>query len=146
MENPILSFKTKAIGLVCDDLILVVRLNNNIIFNQSMGTNIESVLYQFDDENESTYLLEFELMGKMPWHTQIDNNGNIIQDCLVHVYDIKFDDISIDELMFKLAKYHHDFNGTKEAVVDSFFGELGCNGIVRFEFDSPVYIWLLENM
>jgi hypothetical protein len=146
MENPILSFKTKTNDLVYGDLVLVVRLDNNVIFNQAVGRDVETVLHQFNDENETRHVLEFELMGKMPWHTQIDNNGNIIQDCLVHVYDIKFDDISIDELMFKLAKYHHDFNGTKEAVVDSFFGELGCNGIVRFEFDSPVYIWLLENM
>ena len=146
MENPILSFKTKTNDLVYGDLVLVVRLDNNVIFNQAVGRDVETVLHQFNDENETRHVLEFELMGKMPWHTQIDNNGNIIQDCLVQIYDIKFDDISIDELMFKLAKYHHDFNGTKEAVVDSFFGELGCNGIVRFEFDSPVYIWLLENM
>ena len=92
------------------------------------------------------HILEIEMLGKLPEHTQLDAQGNILQDSLVTVNHLKFDDIDLGQVFYNLAEYHHDLNGTSTPRVDKFYGTMGCNGVVKLEFSSPVYIWLLENM
>jgi hypothetical protein len=38
-----------------------------------------------------------------------------------------------------------DFNPPK-LIKDKFYGSMGCNGTITFEFNTPFYLWLLENM
>ena len=99
--------------------------------------------HEFDDVG--THLLEIELSNKTLAHTQINSAGNIISDVRIIVDGIKFLGVNINELVWRRMEYHHDFNGTRAQITDSFHGEMGCNGIVRLSFDSPTYIWLLEN-
>jgi hypothetical protein len=91
-------------------------------------------------------VLEFVLSGKTSEHTRITEQGEIVSDVTVQIKDIAFDDIVIDQIFSELAEYHHDFNGTQSAVIERFYGTMGCNGTVRLQFTTPIYIWLLENM
>jgi len=76
----------------------------------------------------------------------IDDQGNIIKDVVVEIVDISFDDVELGQIFYDKTFYYHDLNGTKDPVEDRFFGTMGCNGKVRLDFSSPVFIWLLENM
>lgn len=143
MENCVLSFQASSNGT---GLHLTVRLDHNIIFDQPISQDTITVNHKFDDTIEQAHLLEFELSGKQPHHTVLDTNNNIIKDLLLTINNIHFDDISLDETVFKLGQYMHTFNDTKEPVCQNFYGSMGCNGVLSFEFASPVYIWLLENM
>ena len=88
--------------------------------------------------NEAVLDLAVCLDGKIQWQ---GCPGTDAQDITV-----EFDDIEIDQIVSELAEYHHNFNGTQPAIVDQFYGEMGCNGTLRLEFTTPIYLWLLENM
>jgi hypothetical protein len=79
-------------------------------------------------------------------HTQVDHAGNITSDCLIYITNKQFENIDVNYAFDSHAVYHHDFNGTAAAVQDGFSGIMGCNGRVSFEFTTPIYLWMLENL
>lgn len=89
--------------------------------------------------NEAQRLLKNEIASKMYDLTQMSDKSITIEN-------IAFDDIELGQLVIDLATYTHNFNGSQDTIEDQFFGSMGCNGIVRIEFSSPVYLWMLENM
>ena len=111
-----------------------------------------------DSELTQTHTIEFELLGKSPEHTVVDDQGNIVKDALITVENFQIDDIDISSILTgypnalyndvptHIIKYCHDFNGTQPALLDTFHGMMGCNGTVTLKFTTPVYLWLLENM
>jgi hypothetical protein len=86
------------------------------------------------------------MFGKLPEHTKVDEQGNIVQDAVLKIDGVKFDDIEIDQLLSEQAVYQHDFNGNGPQVQEKFYGAMGCCGRVTLQFESPVYLWLLENL
>ena len=143
MQTTKLGFKISATEAVLD---LAVCLDGKIQWQGCPGTDVQDITVEFDDADDESHVLEFVLSGKTIEHTKITDQGEITSDVRVRIQDIAFDDIVIDQIVSELAKYHHDFNGTQTATVDRFYGEMGCNGTVRLEFTTPIYLWLLENM
>ena len=97
-------------------------------------------------DTECEHELRLILKNKMETHTKIDDNGAIVSDATLTISDLAFDEIKLGHMVTKLATYTHDFNGTKELTQEQFYGEMGCNGVVRLKFTTPIYLWLLENM
>jgi hypothetical protein len=122
-----------------------IWLDDHKFFDQDRIDCISSVVHTMPDD-DGEHEIRFVLKNKNPNHTQVDEYGNIVSDTTVTVSDIRFDDIDCQYLTVKLAKYHHDFNGTGEPTTDGFYGALGCNGTVALKFTTPFYLWLLENM
>jgi hypothetical protein len=107
--------------------------------------------YQFeslisDSETTENHSIEFELLGKLPEHTIVDDQGNIVKDAVVTVRNKQFESIAIDTVFDQRTQYQHDFNGSGDQITDEFFGAMGCNGRTKFEFTTPIYIWMLENL
>ena len=75
-----------------------------------------------------------------------DENGQIVKDACLKISNFTIDNIELGHTVFEQCKYHHDFNGSQDPVVDKFYGDMGCNGTLIFLFQSPIYIWLLVNM
>ena len=124
---------------------LRVRLDNNIIYeNTNISEESQIQHYMSDDDGERE--LTFEMFGKTPEHTRIDDSGNIVSDTMLSISNIEIDGIDIDYIVQTQSVYHHDFNGTQPPIEDKFYGPMGCNGTVRLKFTTPVYLWLLENM
>ena len=138
-----LGFKISATDALLD---LAVVLDGQVQWQGQPGMDVQEISVEFDDTDDETHVLEFVLSGKTSDHTRITEQGEIVSDVTVQIKDIAFDDIVIDQIFSELAEYHHNFNGTQSAVVDHFYGEMGCNGTVRLEFTTPIYLWLLENM
>jgi len=138
-----LGFKISANDAVLDFQLL---LDGQVQWQGQSGMDVQEISVEFDDADDQTHVLEFVLSGKTSEHTQITEQGEIESDVTVQIKDIAFDDIVIDQMVSELAEYHHDFNGTQPAVIDRFYGEMGCNGTVRLQFTTPIYLWLLENM
>lgn len=128
------------------DLCLEVKLNNKTKFKKILSTESESIKFEFDDTDDSKQVLEIIMSGKLPEHTVLDSAEHIIKDRLIKINNVSLDEIALGQLFLDQAIYLHDFNGTTEKIQDKFFGIMGCNGTVRLEFSSPVYMWLLENM
>jgi hypothetical protein len=138
-----LGFKISANESLLD---LRAVLDGKVVWQGRPGPDVQDITVELDDAEDRSHVLEFMLSGKTFDHTQITEQGGIVSDVTVQIKDITFDDIVIDQIFSELAEYHHDFNGTQSAVVDRFYGEMGCNGTVRLEFTTPIYLWLLETM
>lgn len=123
-----------------------VWINESLIISSDHLTSFTELYYELDDEQEVVHKLKFILKNKSSAHTQIDGNGNIIKDALIKIHSLKFDDIDMDHMFLQFSKYSHNFNNTGPDVVEKCGGFMGCNGTVTFEFSTPFYIWLLENM
>ena len=106
----------------------------------------DCVIEQEISDDDGDRELRFVLKNKQPNHTRVDAQDNILSDAVVSITDMQFDGVNCDYLISTLAKYHHDFNGSRDSTVDEFFGTMGCNGTVSLKFSTPIYMWLLENM
>jgi hypothetical protein len=138
-----LSFRVAATGA---DLKLRATLDGAVLYEGSPSGAAQTVEHKFDDGQEQEHTLVFEMLGKRPEHTQLDAQGEIVQDRLILISDIAFDDIMLANIVTEQAEYQHDHNGTTPIIPDQFFGTMGCNGKVTLRFTTPIYLWLLENM
>lgn len=143
MNNCSISLVAHATG---NELHLEVKLDNQTKFSKILSTEPESIEFDFVDGSDDAHVMEIILSGKKQDHTVIDNAGSIVSDRIVEISDVSLDGIQLGQLFLDKTTYTHDFNGTAEKIQDQFFGTMGCNGSVHFEFTSPVYLWLLENM
>lgn len=124
---------------------LAVRFDGAEVFNSAHITQQTSINIECSDD-DGDHVLEIELYGKLPEHTKIDETGEIVQDAVIKLTNLSLDGIDIAKIFTDVAKYTHNFNGHSDTVTERCYDTLGCNGIVRLEFTTPVYLWLLENM
>ena len=122
-----------------------VCLNDNIIYESTHVASEQKIEYNIPGE-DAEYELIFELFGKKPEHTKINEAGDIVSDSMLSITGVEIDEIDIDQIIQSLAIYHHDFNGTNSPTEEKFYSHLGCNGKLKLKFSTPVYLWLLENM
>jgi hypothetical protein len=125
---------------------LQIRLDGQVIFNSRDALDHLVIEHEFEDSADAHHVLEIEMIGKLPKDTKIDSQGQILSDKAIIIENIEFDEIALGNLVTELATYTHNFNGSQDTIKDQFYGIMGCNGIVRIEFSSPVYLWMLENM
>ena len=109
-------------------------------------TQDQQVSVDLEDQDDVAHELRLVLKNKTTAHTEVDEHGNIVADARLQVTDVAFDEIRLGHMFVEQAVYTHDFNGTGKATVDTFYGELGCNGTVSLKFATPMYLWLLEHM
>lgn len=129
-----------------DHFEVICYMDDHMFYQGRPGRETRRVVAEFDDDDfDSPHTVSIELRGKTHSDTTV-LNGEIVADALLHVQTVEVDDFDLTEVFFKQSVYHHDFNGTREAIDDIFNGRMGCNGRVTFEFKSPVYVWLLDNI
>lgn len=125
-------------------LTVSVVLNDAVVWKQLVDKTCNVEI--FCDDSLPKNVLKLCLEDKQSSHTEINADGKIIKDSTVKFSNFIIDEVEIDALVRKLSKYNHNFNGNGPATTDAFYGEMGCNGTVEFEFTTPIYLWLLENM
>ena len=123
-----------------------ILLNNKSVYKCEHVRESCQVFVDINDEDDATQKLQFVMTGKTTEHTKVDENGNITSDAMLSIGNVLIDDININQLLTQIAKYTHDFNSTQPEITDKFYGNMGCNGTITFEFTTPFYMWLLENM
>jgi hypothetical protein len=122
-----------------------VFVNGVKIYDNAHVSETYHFSHDISDE-DGEHELCIELYGKLPEHTKINDAGEITQDALLSVANIQVDGIDLSQISANLIEYHHDFNGGQDAIVDRFYGTMGCNGQLKLRFTTPIYLWLLENM
>lgn len=141
MAQATISFKIRATG---PDLFFSAQLNGRPFIVQRVQGEWTEFVHSFED-HPGAYVLELEMAGKEPHHTEIDPEGNIIKDRWIEVRDFAMQGIPLAHALIEHSYYLHNFNGTGDTVRMGFYGDMGCNGVVRFEFSGPATLWLLEN-
>lgn len=145
MENTV-AFSCK-IGTTDASAVLGMEiwLNDQQIFNIEHVDSTFKFQKSFSDD-DGEHELRFVMKNKTIDQTQIDESGEILKDACLTIRDVAFDDIALGHMFIEQSHYTHDFNGTKSAITEKFYGEMGCNGTVSLKFTTPIYLWLLENM
>lgn len=126
-------------------LTVTVSVDQSVIFGPCAITQEHTVTVPLTDESGS-HCLHIDLEGKMPEHTQLDSDHNIVADAVIEVCDPVLDATDMRKVFFKLSRYSHNTNNTTEPVDQPFYGIMGCNGRVTLPFETPAYLWLLDNM
>lgn len=124
---------------------LSVRLNGIELFNQQV---IESMTLDFDVACDQKNLLEFEHYGKSFGINGIWDSTSE-QDCFAQIKDIRFDDVSVDDIKTQLTFISKWRDGDDPTQIENFSIINNCDGLMNFngtiglEFDTPVYDWMI---
>ena len=114
--------------------------------------------FEFEvDLTEGKHTLDIMLVNKKYGDTQLDENGNIINDLLLNIDSIEIDDIDLGTLRWTASEYcpsypppyvrsHMSKNKSPPPAIVKNCINLGWNGKWSLAFESPFYIWLLENL
>ena len=126
-------------------------LGFEVFYNNKQILNIDhcrsSTILAFTlDAEEGDQELKFIMKNKTMDHTTVDENGQIVKDAYLNISNFTINSVELGHTFLEQCKYHHDFNGSQDPVVDKFYGDMGCNGTLIFSFQSPVYLWLVMNM
>ena len=144
METIFASFDLTSSDYTCN-LGFEIFHNNKKILDINHVQATTPVTFNLDAE-PGDQELRFVLKNKTADHTTIDDRGKIVKDAYLTMSNFALNKIELDNVFQEQCRYHHDFNGSKDPVVLPFYGDLGCNGEVVFEFQSPVYYWILESI
>ena len=107
----------------------------------------EKITFSHDiNDDDGEHCMRIVLSGKTAEHTVVDDVGNIVKDATVQISQVTIDELDINQLFLEKCVYQHNFNGSQSDITDTFHGVAGCNGTISFEFTTPIYLWLLENM
>jgi hypothetical protein len=113
------------------------------------------VEFEYEMEAEQEYSLVINRLGKGKNQTVINDKGDILKDQLLHIKSVNIDEIDIGALVYEgvyTPKYPEPWatqqreSGTD--LRDSFKNvtKMGFDGEWKFTFNSPFYMWLLENL
>tara|TARA_R110002060_G_scaffold43803_1_gene55188 strand:+ start:177 stop:611 length:435 start_codon:yes stop_codon:yes gene_type:complete len=144
METIDIAFDLTSSDYTCS-LGFEVFYNNKQILNIDHCRSSTMLAFTLDAE-EGDQELKFIMKNKTIDHTTVDDDGQIVKDACLNISNFYIDSIELGHTFLEQCKYHHDFNGTQDPVVDEFYGDMGCNGTLTFSFQTPIYIWLLTNM
>jgi hypothetical protein len=122
-----------------------VFYNNKQILNIDHCRSSTMLAFTLDAE-EGDQELKFIMKNKTMDHTTVDENGQIVKDAYLNISNFTINSVELGHTFLEQCKYHHDFNGSQDPVVDKFYGDMGCNGTLIFSFQSPIYLWLVMNM
>ena len=122
-----------------------VFYNNKQILNIDHCRSSTMLAFTLSAE-EGEQELKFIMKNKTMDHTTVDENNKIVNDACLNISNFTIDSAELGHTFLEQCKYHHDFNGTQDPVVDKFYGDMGCNGTLIFLFQSPIYLWLVMNM
>jgi hypothetical protein len=135
-----------------------IFVNNKSFYKDTItGTEKNPTLIEFEEQLEEGQKYNFTIRrtGKDSTQTIIDNDKKIIKDQLLHIKSIEIDEIDIGSLVYEgvyAPEYPEPWYSQqvqKGETPDKSFKNvtaMGHNGTWTLAFESPFYMWLLENL
>ena len=135
-----------------------IMLNDkSFVTKEITGTDKQPDVVEFEAElnNGVDYTLLIKRTGKSKGQTVVNDNGDILKDQILGIKSIEIDEIDIGSLLYT-GTYTPDYpepwatqqrqngNNLEESFKNA--SRLGHNGTWKLTFQSPFYMWLLENL
>ena len=134
-----------------------IKINEKSYFKEEItSTKDKPTIIEFEhefEENKSSNLI-INRSGKNKRETVVED-GKIVKDQLLHIKSIEIDEIDIGALVYE-GVYKPNYPepwATQQAKAGNKLPEtfknvnrIGHNGTWTFTFESPFYMWLLENL
>ena len=124
---------------------ITVTCDNVTVAQHQHITQATQIEFLLDETTNDVHVLEIEMSGKLPQHTQLDSQGNFVHDPRLIIRDFEVDQVPAQAALYNLGVYEHDCNGSESWAQHNFSGIMGCNGRVRLTIPTPILTWLLEN-
>ena len=135
-----------------------ILLNNKSYFKGDItGTEDKPDLIEFEHElaeGEKSELI-IKRSGKLVNQTVVNDKGDLLKDQLLHIKAMEIDEIDVGALVFEgvyTPKYPEPW-ATQQRKAGTELKEsfknvtvMGHDGTWQFKFESPFYVWLLENL
>jgi hypothetical protein len=142
-----LHFKISLSGTYWDKHpIYSISVNDSIIETREVESQTNEVFFtEFDaDVAEGPAVLKIRLENKQ-WTDTIQNEDKteILKDMLLNIKSIEIDEIDLGNMIWEKSTFTGD--DADRPVLDNCVN-LGWNGSWELRFESPFYIWLLENI
>jgi hypothetical protein len=134
-----------------------IKINSDSKFKEEIdGTEDKPTLIDFEHElvEGEKYDLQIIRSNKDSKQTVVEN-GNIIKDQLLNIKSIEIDEIDIGALVYEgvyTPAYPEPWatqqRDAGKELPESFKNvtKIGHNGTWSLQFESPFYMWLLENL
>ena len=121
------------------------------------GTESNPDVIEFEHELEEgkNYNLAIKMSGKGLEQTIVNEKGDVLKDQLLNIKSIEIDEIDIGGLVFEgvyKPEYPEPWASQQRSAGIELQKEfknvtqMGHNGTWSFRFESPFYMWLLENL
>ena len=131
--------------------------DKSIIKKEITGSESTPDIIEFEHEMEegNKYNLIINRSGKTGNQTIINEKGDILKDQLLNIKSIEIDEIDIGGLVFEgtyTPQYPEPWATQQRSagkdLPENFKNvtQMGHNGTWSFTFESPFYMWLLENL
>ena len=134
-----------------------IKINEKSYYKEEItSTEDKPTIIEFEHEFEEnkSYNFIIDRLGKDKNQTIVENE-KIIKDQLLHIKSIEIDEIDIGALVYE-GVYKPNYPepwATQQAKAGNKLPEtfknvnrIGHNGTWTFTFESPFYMWLLENL
>ena len=134
-----------------------IKINEKSYFKEEItGTNDKPTIIEFEHELEEnkSYNFIIDRLGKDKKQTIVED-GKIVKDQLLHIKSMEIDEIDIGSLVYD-GVYKPNYPepwasqqteaGNKLPESYKNVTQMGHNGTWTFTFESPFYMWLLENL
>jgi hypothetical protein len=123
-----------------------ILVNDAVVINGQVETASKETFYvEFDaDVGEGACALKIRLENK-DWTDTVQNEDKteIVKDMLLNIRSVEIDEINLGNLIYTKTQFVGD--DPDRPVLDK-CQDLGWNGAWILAFESPFYIWLLENI
>ena len=126
--------------------------NSDITSTEDKPTVIE---FEAELEEDKEHSLIIKRTNKGKSQTVVNEKGDLLKDQLLHIKLIEIDEIDIGGLVYEgvyTPKYPEPWATQQRdaglELQESFKNvtQMGHNGTWTFKFESPFYMWLLENL
>jgi len=129
-------------------------------FDKEISSTIEKpTVIEFEHECDSNYkdgyCLRLKRSGKDIGQTIVDNDGKILKDQCLHIKSLEIDEINLGDLIYRgvyTPNYPEPWYSQQKSLgkeppdtIDN-CDTMGHDGKWEFKFESPFYMWLLENL
>jgi hypothetical protein len=118
----------------------------------------ETEYFEFEIElDEGNHCLDIRFTNKISGDTVLDEKGHFLSDLLLNIDSIEIDEIDLGTLKWTLSEYRPQYHpnyvneyvkskGKEPEEIVKNCVNMGWNGTWTLPFQSPFYIWLLENL
>ena len=159
MATEKLKFKLELCATMWDKSpVAEILLNDNSYFKgdiTSTEDKPQSIEFMHECEEGKDYELIIKRSGKDKNQTVVNDKGDLLKDQLLHIKSIEIDEIDLGALVYEgvyTPEYPEPWaTQQREAgteLPESFnnVSRMGHNGTWRFKFESPFYMWIVENL
>jgi hypothetical protein len=159
MATEKLKFKLELYATMWDKPPVAEILINDVSYfkDNIAGTEDKPQVIEFEHEFDEgkEYELTIKRSGKDKGQSVVNDKGDLLKDQLLHIKSIEIDEIDIGALVYEgvyTPEYPEPWaTEQREAgteLKESFKNvtAMGHDGTWRFKFESPFYMWLLENL